>query len=63
VKYEFTIHSPQPFTFTVDMSAEDCDRLELFLIMGSDHAIERRELPYQPEPEAPWPIGPTLEDM
>lgn len=64
MKWQVTIHKPvNPLTFQVELSAQDMLLLERWLVAGQPNAVSYHGSPYVPEPDAPWPVGPTLADM
>lgn len=64
MKVEFTIHSPMAFVFVAELRNDtEAATLAGVLAEGQNYPVSYRRMPYQPEPEAPWPVGPLLEDM
>lgn len=65
MKAEFTLvpRTGIEVKFEVEAPKAELDWLEQVLVVGARGVVVRRDVPYQPEPEAPWPTGPILEDM
>lgn len=65
MKAEFTLHRPhgEQIKFTVEAPEGELDWLENMFTRGNGGAIVRRNIPYDLETDAPWPVGPRLEDM
>lgn len=66
MRAKFTLHTElgKLISFEVEAPKSELDWLEEVLVHGAVcQPVVRQDIPYQPELDAPWPIGPTLEDM